>query len=236
MGGHKRTLDDDQWRHDNWVGVTFGVGRYKVGDIDQYCSVWDAHWGNGIAGAVPKYDRANVRLAALEKKGTWNPRPQYSPQAHSLDSGVMNLLNASGPCIEHEDATKDEPWPEPLVQNSIMVHQWIDEEFKREGWPFTWNADALVGHFQIDAVNRLSCPSYMGKYWPKARILASVKKEEEDMTIVACADSPHGFQNWALGSGNPRLIGSAAELTEAVKLFGPAKPISWGLLKTLGAT
>ena len=174
MGGHKSTLDNDAWRFANHVGVTFGVGRYRVGDIDQYCSMWDAHWGNGIAGSVPKYDRANPRLRALELEGAWRARPEYSPGAHSLDSGGVNVLNSRSVSIEHEDANTDVPWPDALLQNSITVHKWIVEECNRYGIAFTVDEHALAGHFQIDAVNRPGCP---GAHWPKAKILAALEDD-----------------------------------------------------------
>jgi len=213
MGGHKRTLDNDRWRHENWVGVNFGIGRYKVGDIDQYANIFDAAWGNGIAGSVPRYDRANPVLAALERKGTWIPRPTYSAGAHSLDAGGVNVLNASGPSIEHEDGYDDDSeWPDPLIVNSIMVHRWIVKEYNAAGIRFVLTEETSIGHFQIDAVNRPACPgSVTAGNWrrAKAKILAGVNQEEDEMKIAP----------WWTGR---ELVAGKGDINLNID-FGPAK-------------
>lgn len=206
MGGYKRTLDSDPWRFANWVGVTFGIGR--DGSLDQYCSIFDAHWGNGIAGSVPKYDRANPRLAALERLGTWTPRPTYSATAASLDAGGVNVINAGSIASEHEDAefSTDDPWPEAMVQTSIASKLWALEELEREGMPMTRDEFMLAGHFQIDAVNRPGCPG-KGHAAVKSRMLAALMGKGNDMFVrypPTLGDT--GFADWF----SQRLLKAAA--------------------------
>ncbi|HEX9562833.1 MAG TPA: hypothetical protein VF981_02635, partial [Gemmatimonadaceae bacterium] len=175
MGGYKRTLDNDLWRHENWVGVTFGIGR--DGSLDQYCSIFDAHWGNGIAGDVARYDRSNARLAELEKRGHWIARPSYSRTAHSLDAGGMNILNAGSISTEFEDETLDQPWTDAMVEMSIRSKLWCLDELETYGMPMVRDLHMVGGHFQIDAVNRPGCP---GSHHPKAKVLAALLRQEED--------------------------------------------------------
>lgn len=88
----------------------------------------------------------------------------------------------------------------------------------------------IMGHYQL-SIDRTD----PGAKFPWNALMAALQEDDMTIQVVSCADAPGGFQNWALGSGNPRLIGSAAEVSELVKLFGAAKPISWASLKTLGA-
>lgn len=171
MGGYKSTLDNDLWRHEEWVGVTFGIGL--DGSIDQYCSIFDAHWGNGIAGSVPRYNqRGNSRLAALAQIGRWNPRPSYSLGAHSLDYGGINLLNARSISTEHEDkGVTNVVWTEAMYLSDVKVKKWCLEELNRYGRTMPVSPEMLVGHFEIDAVNRPYCP---GGGYPRPRIYADI--------------------------------------------------------------
>jgi len=166
MGGYKRTLDNDVWRHETLTSVHAGIGR--DGSLDQYVSIFDAAWGNGIAGAVERYDRGNARLALIEQQGTWIARPSYSPRAHSLDAGGLNVLNCRTISTEHEDETRDQAWTPAMIATSIRWKQWCLEECDRYGVPIVRDVHMLAGHFQIDAVNRASCP---GLNWPRALML-----------------------------------------------------------------
>ncbi len=172
MGGYKRTLDNDQWRHENWVGVHFGIGR--DGSIDQYTSIFDASWGNGVAGSRTKYDRSNPKLAYLETLGTWITVPYAGTTANALVSGNTNVVNCHSISTEHEDATLDQPWTQEMIEADIKVKRWCLISLALSGIPMEISLDSLVGHFQIDAVNRSNCP---GDYWPKIQIFNGMEEK-----------------------------------------------------------
>lgn len=167
MAGWKRTLDDPGWREPAGVGVHFGIGR--DGSISQYTSIFDAHWGNGVAGAahagdrrgVERYDRSNRHLAALEREGEWvlgtDLRGNVFWWLRAASGG--SLLNQRSISIEHEGFPYDRPaanfdatWPRAMVEASLRVKRWCVEELTGAGLPVRVDGDVLVGHFQIDGV------------------------------------------------------------------------------------
>lgn len=158
MDGYKRTLDDPAWRETNGVGVHFGIGR--DGSISQYTNVFDASWGNGIVGSLERYDRSNRRLAALEQEGVW----RAVPGGFALVRDGVNVLNSRSISIEHEGFPGD-PWTPEMIEATVRVHAWCLREAMRSLGPPS--PDMLVGHYQIDAVNRSNCPS---NAWPRSRI------------------------------------------------------------------
>lgn len=229
MGGYKRTLDDDVWRYANWVGVTAGIGR--DGSLDQYCSIFDAHWGNGISGDITRFDRSNPRLAALEARGVWIPRPLYSRNAKSLDAGGVNVLNAGSIATENEDENQDRPWPAAQIETNIRWKRWCIEELIREGRPMTIDEHMQAGHFQIDAVNRPGCP---GENWPKAEMYAGISAEEEEDVKPFLVFEEGTPNQWLVGFAKPVLIGSAAEAASLAAAYGPPKiTLSKGTLDQL---
>jgi hypothetical protein len=167
MGGYKRTLDNDAWRHDNWVGVHAGIGR--DGSLDQYTSIFDASWGNGVAGSVARYDRTNPRLALLETLGQWRSVVYAGTLAYALvDATGVNVINARSISTEHEDEALDQPWTASQTETSARWHRWCVEELALANMPMAIDEWTLAGHFQIDAINRPHCP---GKHWRRSQIL-----------------------------------------------------------------
>jgi N-acetyl-anhydromuramyl-L-alanine amidase AmpD len=167
MGGYKRTLDDDTWRHENWVGVHFGIGR--DGSIDQYTNIFDASWGNGVSGDYRLFDRSNTRLRTLEAYGQWLPVTYAGTRAYALISGSINVINSHCITIEHEDENnQSQPWTDAQIESSVRVKEWCLQELASAGMPMEEGDEMLVGHFQIDPINRAHCP---GPAWPRARIL-----------------------------------------------------------------
>lgn len=172
MGGYKRTLDDDTWRHDNWIGVHFGIGR--DGSIDQYTSIFDASWGNGVVGSKAGYDRSNPRLAYIESIGNWITTPYAGTTAYALVSGGVNTLNSHSISTEHEDEAVDQLWTPEMIESDIKVKNWCLQSLIIAGTPMEVTIDSLVGHFQIDSVNRSGCP---GDNWPKSQIFSGLEGE-----------------------------------------------------------
>jgi len=182
MAGHKSTLDNEAWRRANQVDVHFGIG--DDGEASQYTNIFDAAWGNGVAGArsagdtlgIERYDRSNRYLAALEEEGEWRSGPGFV----YLYGRGGSLLNLSSISIEH-DKFPGTPWTPAKTAASIEITRWCIEEVKRvRGYDMTAGGpDWLVGHFQIDGVNRPNCP---GPNWPRAHILTELG-EEDDMAL-----------------------------------------------------
>jgi len=173
MAGYKRTLDNDAWRHENWVGVHAGIGR--DGSLDQYTNIFDASWGNGVAGSVTRYDRSNPRLAALEGLGDWVAVRYAGGWAYALVHGGVNIINAHTISTEHEDEAVDQPWTPAQIATSIRWKRWCLQELATAGMPMALGDSMLAGHYQVDAVNRPDCP---GDYWPRAEILRALMEEE----------------------------------------------------------
>ena len=227
IDGWKRTLDRGDWRLNNSVGVHFGIGR--DGSISQYASIFDAHWGNGLVGAasqadrrgIERYDRSNRHLAAIEEEGTW--QAGSGNWWLSAPSGG-SLLNQRSISTEHEGFPFDKSgfdatWPEEMIEATIRIKRWCLEELERKGLPMMADDDLLIGHFQIDGVNRVNCP---GPEWPRGRILADVsdsKQEEQDMAkLIQSVDGDERGPYYIVGSnGRRRTLKSIAELRALVK-------------------
>lgn len=211
MDGWKRTLDDPNWREPAGVGVHFGIGR--DGSMSQYTSIFEAHWGNGVAGAahaddrraIERYDRSNRHLAALEQEGEWrlgmDLRGNVFWWLRAPNGG--SLLNMRSISIEHEGFPFDRDgfdatWPPAMIEASVRVKRWCVGELRAAGMPLDVDADALAGHFQIDGVNRVNCP---GPEWPRDRILAGITEatqqaqtREDDVRLISPRGRPEVYQ------------------------------------------
>jgi N-acetylmuramoyl-L-alanine amidase len=164
MDGYKSTLDNPSWREPAGVGVHFGIGR--DGSVSQYINIFDASWGNGIAGSIRGYDRTNPRLAQLESMGEW----KAVSGGYALVKNGVNVLNTHSISIEHE-GFPDDVWTDAMVRASASVIAWCVWECERARRPLVLDASMFVRHAQIDAVNRANCP---GPQWPKSRIMEEV--------------------------------------------------------------
>lgn len=100
------------------------------GSIDQFVDTKYSAWGNGI---VTIYDSSVGWLAAAVKAGV-NP----------------NLLTIS---IEHEGLT-GQAMPEAQYQASL----WLHKKILTENPSIDIENDGLIGHNQIDGINRKFCP------------------------------------------------------------------------------
>lgn len=169
MGGYKRTLDNDRWRHENFVGVHAGIGR--DGSLDQYTSILDASWGNGTTPNFEGFDPSNARLAQLEAMGAWTQHLIGGRRIYALTHHGVNVLNSHTISTEHEDENKDQEWTPAQIATSIRWKRWCLEELNRAAIPMARGQDMLIGHFQIDAVDRPGCP---GGHWPRAQFVAAL--------------------------------------------------------------
>ena len=159
---------DDAWRAANGVGVHFGIGL--DGAVSQYASIFDASWGNGVTGSPDRYDRRNRRLAAIEALGSWRTVVAGGVRAYALvDRDGVNVINSHSISVEHEDGGQaGVAWPAPMLAADVAVKAWCVGQLAAAGMPLSLDHDALVGHCQVDPVNRADCP---GVTWPRREIL-----------------------------------------------------------------
>lgn len=188
MDGWKRVLDDPAWREPAGVGVHFGIGR--DGSISQYASIFDASWGNGVAGAanandrrgIDRYDRSNRHLAALEARGEWQHTSSGWWLARDDGGRRVSVLNTASISIEHEGFPFDRDgfdatWPLAMIDATVALKRWCLAQLTELGTPLTVDAHLLVGHYQIDGVNRTNCP---GPEWPRDRILEGLRERTNE--------------------------------------------------------
>jgi len=101
-----------------------------------------------------------------EDDAAWANGPVNKPTWSLLIPGVNpNLYTIS---IEHEGFT-GEPWTEAMFQSDVWLIKGIID-----WWDIPPDRDHIIGHYQIDGVNRAHCP---GTGLPWDRLLAELNKE-----------------------------------------------------------
>ena len=125
----------------NKNSYTFGVS--KTGVVEQYVSLADAAWSNGVV------NRPNLSIPWIKR---------------CVELAINPNLVTVG--IGHEGLS-GAPMPEAQVLASIELHKWILSQVPS----IVPDANGIVGHFNIDSVNRYYCP---GSAFPWARIRAAV--------------------------------------------------------------
>jgi N-acetyl-anhydromuramyl-L-alanine amidase AmpD len=205
MAGFKRTMDNLQWLDGSGISSHFAIGF--DGSISQYVNIFDASYANGITGTIgegrhgiERFDRANRHLAACEglDGASWNflrlgGAPYWNLCAPIEGGAVASILNCRSITTEHEGTDPSKPWTPEMLDADIRVKRWCLEELARAGHGMTVDSDLLVGHFQIDPVNRANCP---GPSWPKDAILAALQtgpKPEESGDVYHQLDAQNAF-------------------------------------------
>lgn len=211
MDGYKSTLDSDAWRHQNGVSVHAGVGR--DGSLDQYVNIFDAAYGNGTTGRVSTYDRTNPILASFEQMGQW--KYFASEGEYGLINGFTNVINTHSISTEHEGFPQD-VWTPEMVATSMRWHKWCMDELAGAGVGIQYTPDVLIGHFQIDGVNRVNCP---GPNWTKQLILKAIggrmyTDEQIDAKIQKVNDAIG--QSLALGVRNQTSVSDFSKLLKEI--------------------
>ena len=116
----------------------FCVG--KDGSIEQYVSIDDAAWGNGLYWQNEQWFTGKC-LCLLVKNPSWS----------GLERGVNpNLTTIS---IEHE-GQPDDSWTDAMFAANNRLLQWIATE---TGLIYVAHR-TLIGHFEIDPLERPNCP------------------------------------------------------------------------------
>ena len=182
MAGWKSTMDRPGWQESAGISAHFGIGT--DGSISQYVNIFDASYANGLTGTIgysnlgrDQFDRSNRHLAAVENTpgAVWRfLHLNRIPYWNLIDPAAgLSLFNARSITIEHEGLKPAEPWTDAMVEADIVVKFWCLQELVREGYPaIAIDGDAIVGHHQIDPVNRPNCP---GAGRPTATILSRLE-------------------------------------------------------------
>jgi N-acetyl-anhydromuramyl-L-alanine amidase AmpD len=119
--------------------VHFGIG--KDGSVEQYVSVNHSAFGNGLAWHDSKW------YTPYDKFFEHPIRPPWQ----GLIPGVNpNLYTIS---IEHEGFFQQE-WTDAMFDANHRLLQWLAEQFSLVYVP----QQSLIGHGEIDPVNRKNCP------------------------------------------------------------------------------
>ncbi|MXZ63297.1 MAG: N-acetylmuramoyl-L-alanine amidase [Chloroflexi bacterium] len=103
--------------------------------------------------------------------------PGEPPRWPLLPSGANPNDYAIG--IEHEGFS-GEPWPEPQVQATILVHVWLFSELG-----LTPSEETVIGHFMTAPASRAADP---GPTWPRARILEALGDSLDTPALLTRAD------------------------------------------------
>ena len=130
------------------VSAHFCIG--KDGTIEQYVSVNDTAYGNGLAWKDGQWYNPSGKPV----KPTWQDIiPQVNPNAYTAS-------------IEHEGQSAD-PWTAAMYDANNHLLLWLAEQFDLTYTPHR----TLIGHCEIDPVDKATCPGPNVEY---ARIAADL--------------------------------------------------------------
>lgn len=86
--------------------------------------------------------------------------------------------------IEHEGYS-GQTMSEAQYQSTLALHRWLIYLFK-----FKVNPDTIIGHYQIDSINKANCP---GSGFPWQRLLDDLSKEVDEMEQVNVRENGKPF-------------------------------------------
>jgi len=184
MSGFKATMDRPGWQEAAGISAHFGIG--KDGSISQYVNLFDAAWAQGVVGAIgpndrrgiEQYNRANPRLAELERRGEW--RYITDGSMWTLTGGGVNVWNCAAVAIEHEGFT-GEVWTQAMLDASCAVKRWVNDELASAGHAtIPYSVEGIIGHNDIDAIDRPGCP---GTGRDLGKMIAQLNAGGDDMYV-----------------------------------------------------
>lgn len=127
----------DEWFNNPTSQASSHFGVGKDGTIHQYVDLANSAWGNGIV------DHPDMSIGWL---------------SNAIGRGInLNRMTVS---IEHEGNTGD-VMPEAQYQASLYLHQYISQQLG-----IILDREHIIGHYQIDSVNRPNCPG-TGFQWSR---------------------------------------------------------------------
>ncbi len=212
MGGFKSTMDNHAWLEASGISAHFGIG--KDGSISQYVSIFEAAYCQGLVGrtsvndrrGIDLYNRANPRLAQIEMEAASNWHS--AGNNWTLSIGSANAWNIRAISTEHEGQNQNDPWTDAMVEADVAVKRWCNQELVANGYaPIPYSTEGIVGHCDIDHINRPYCP---GPGRPLDLIISLLNdqpiEEDDDMASPVWAtlkSPPPGtpFRTYELASG-----------------------------------
>ncbi len=133
----------------------FCVG--KDGAIEQYVSVNDTAYGNGLAWKDGQWYKTRADGSIVFIQPTWQDIiPRVNP----------NLYTVS---VEHEGQPADK-WTDAMYDANNRLLLWLAEQFDLTYTPHR----TLIGHYEIDPVDKASCPGPNVEYDRIAADLAAL--------------------------------------------------------------
>ena len=134
------------------VSAHFCIG--KDGTIEQYVSVNDTAYGNGLAWKDGQWYKTRDDGTQIIIKPTWQDIiPRVNPNAYTVS-------------VEHEGQSADN-WTEAMYDANNRLLLWLAEQFDLTYTPHR----TLIGHCEIDPVDKAACPGPNVEY---ARIAADL--------------------------------------------------------------
>jgi len=130
-----------------------------------------AHYGIGKDGRIWQFvDENNAAWANGQvRNATWRLLiPDVNPNLYTIS-------------IEHEGKT-GEPWTEAMYQADLALIRDIAAR-----WKIPLDRDHIIGHYQLDAVNRQRCP---GTGLPWDRLIADLQKGTAPVGDTATGTTP----------------------------------------------
>jgi N-acetyl-anhydromuramyl-L-alanine amidase AmpD len=169
------TLDaTTSWFMNQSAEASTHFGVGKDGRIIQYVRLENSAWGNGPVN---------------------KPDPNIEWLADAISKGINpNRLTVS---IEHEGKT-GEAFTETMYQATLFLHKQIIRQLN-----IPVDRHHIIGHYQIDSVNRPLCP---GKGFPWDRLMADLKAEfsqaaANPQPVTQPQGDPPGYTNLPFGPG-----------------------------------
>jgi len=126
---------------------------------------------------------------------TWRLLPPgQNPSAHTVgiehEGFSAPAFNDSGQRIDDFVYSVQRPWPEPMIEATIRVHQWLFEELG-----LVASVDTVIGHHETAPHSRAQDP---GPLWPRSRILAALFAEgptpEDEETLSPALSAEDAYR------------------------------------------
>ena len=137
------------------VSAHFCVG--KDGTLEQYVSVNDTAYGNGLAWKDGQWYKTRDDGTSVFIKPTWQDiLPRINPNAYTVS-------------VEHEGQPNDE-WTDAMYDANNRLLLWLAEQFALTYIPH----HTLIGHCEIDPIDKANCPGPNVEYDRIATDLAAL--------------------------------------------------------------
>lgn len=128
------------------LAVVMHIGEgYRAGFHKQFTA-------GGLSAHYVVYRDGSIEQWVREEDAAWHAGEVYKPAWAFYEPGVNPNLTTIG--IEHEGFT-GEPWTEEMIQADLFLLRGIAE---RHG--LVYSVNTLIGHHQLDSVNRRNCPGW----------------------------------------------------------------------------